>query len=421
MPSTSELPVAGGGLLHRRFLLGGGGLAVGMALAGPGSAADPIGTGSPPTMTLPGGPFSGYGAPSHWRQGVKRLLPNAPGRPGTGASRTPLEALEGTITPNGLHFERHHNGVPDIRPDEHRLLIHGLVRQPLTFSLESLLRYPMETHIRFIECAGNSGGLTAANIAQTGAGGLHGLLSCSEWTGVRVSTLLEEAGIDPGAQWVIAEGADSAAMSRSIPLWKCLDDAIIALYQNGEAIRPEQGFPMRLLLPGFQGNTNVKWLRRLKLADGPVYARDETSKYSQLLADGRTRVFPLEMKVKSVILKPSPGLTLQGPGLYEISGLAWSGLGRIRRVDVSADGGLSWAQAALNGPVLPKSLTRFRLPWRWDGAPLNLISRAVDDLGEVQPTHAAWTAPFAPGQSYHYNAITGWAIDASGAVRSARV
>jgi len=279
----------------------------------------------------------------------------------------------------------------------------------------------METHVRFIECAGNSGGLTAAQIAQTGAGGLHGLLSCAEWTGVKLSTLLEEAGVGPRAQWVIAEGADSAAMSRSVPLWKCLDDAIIALYQNGEAIRPEQGFPMRLLLPGFQGNTNVKWLRRLKLTEGPVYARDETSRYSQLLVDGRTRVFPLEMKVKSVILKPSPGLTLQGPGLYEISGLAWSGLGRVRRVDISADGGLTWAQAALSAPVLPKALTRFRLPWQWDGAPLNLISRAVDEFDEVQPTHAAWMAPFAPGQSYHYNAVCGWAIDATGSVRSTRV
>jgi sulfane dehydrogenase subunit SoxC len=421
MKIIHQAPAAAGGLLDRRAMLGGGALAAGVAVAGTGAAEVSIAAGSPTVMTRPGGPFTGYGLPSHWRKDVQRLLPNAPGRPGTGTSRTPLERLEGTLTPNGLHFERHHNGVPDIDPEQHRLLIHGLVRQPLNFSLEALLRYPMETHVRFIECAGNSGGMIAPQIAQTGAGGLHGLLSCAEWTGVKLSTLLDEAGIDPRARWVIAEGSDSAGMSRSIPLWKCLDDAVIALFQNGEAIRPEQGFPMRLLLPGFQGNTNVKWLRRLKLAEGPVYARDETSKYSQLLADGRTRVFPLEMHVKSLILKPSPGLTLQGPGEYEISGLAWSGLGRIRRVDVSADGGRSWAQAALATPILPKALTRFRLPWRWDGSPLNLISRATDEFGEVQPAHAKWSAQFAPGQSYHYNAICGWAVDSAGVVSSVRV
>ena len=200
-----------------------------------------------------------------------------------------------------------------------------------------------------------------------------------------------------------------------------MDDAVIALFQNGEPIRPEQGFPMRLLLPGFQGNANVKWLRRLKLTRAPTYTRDETSRYSLLMADGRTQVFPLELGVKSVILKPSPGLTLRGPGAYEISGLAWSGAGKVRAVEVSADGGKSWASAALDGPVLPKALTRFRIAWRWDGSPLTLLSRAIDETGARQPTRAAWKALYAPGQSYHYNAINAWAVDAAGGIRAAHV
>ena len=193
--------------------------------------------------------------------------------------------LEGTITPAGLHFERHHNGVPDIDPGQHELFIHGMVKRPLAFSLDALMRYPMETHIRFVECAGNSGAFSQPQPQQMTAGELNGLLSCSEWTGVRLSTLLAEAGVTKEAKWVIAEGADAAAMSRSIPLEKCMDDAMIALYQNGEAIRPEQGFPMRLLLPGFEGNMNVKWLRRLNVTDAPVDARDETSHYTELMPE----------------------------------------------------------------------------------------------------------------------------------------
>lgn len=406
---------AGGGLLHRRTLLRGGLLALGAGSAAAAQEAG-IGAGSPASMKAPGAPFSAYGMPSHWRQSIRRAIASPPGRPGTGISRTPLEYLEGSITPTGLHFERHHNGVPDIDPDRHQLYIHGLVKRPLAFGLDALMRYPMESHVRFVECAGNSGGMVAPEPAQQGAGGLHGLVSCSEWTGVPLSVLLDEAGVDPKAKWILAEGADAAGMSRSVPLWKGMQDAMIALYQNGEPLRAENGFPMRLLLPGFQGNINVKWLRRLKLVEGPVYTKDETSRYSELMPDGKARIFMLQMGVKSVITRPSPGLTMSGPGVYEISGMAWSGSGRIRKVEVSADGGRSWAEAQLGELNPSKGVTRFRAPWAWSGQPALLISRATDETGAVQPPRKAWLAEYAPGQAYHYNALTSWGVDASGKV-----
>ena len=288
-----EETVAGNGLMDRRALLRSALFTAGIAAAGVGAAQadDGVGADAPEWMKTPGRPFSAYGTPSKWQEKVQRVFTIAPGRAGTGVSRTPLQLLEGTITPGGLHFERHHNGVPDIDPGQHELFIHGMVKRPLAFSLDALMRYPMETHIHFVECAGNSGAFGSAQPLQITAGELNGLLSCSEWTGVRLSTLLAEAGVTKEAKWVIAEGADAAAMSRSIPLEKCMDDAMIALYQNGEAIRPEQGFPMRLLLPGFEGNMNVKWLRRLNVTDAPVDARDETSHYTELMPSGKARQF----------------------------------------------------------------------------------------------------------------------------------
>lgn len=411
---------AGGGLLHRRHLLSGSVVSAGLVAASGARAADPVGEASPATMTHPGRPFSAYGSPST-RSPLARLTSSLPGRAGTGSSRTPLERLEGVVTPSGLHFERHHNGVPDIDPQQHRLVIHGLVARPQAFSLEALERYPKTSHLRFIECAGNSGGMTAKDAPQASAGALHGLLSCSEWTGVPLSILLDECGVDRTAGWVIAEGADASGLSRSVPLAKCLDDAVIALYQNGEPLRPEQGYPMRLLLPGYEGNINIKWLRRLKVVAGPGYTKDETSRYSELMPGGKARIFTLPAPVKSVILRPSFGLTMSGPGLYEVSGLAWSGLGRVRRVEISADGGRSWTDAALEGPVLPMALTRFRLPWTWGGQPAVLMSRATDEAGDRQPTRTAWLAQYAPGQAYHYNAINSWAVDATGAVRTVHV
>ena len=370
---------------------------------------------SPLSMQTPGAALSGFGGRDRSDDGLQRIVPDLP-FPGTGSSRTPLQLLKGTITPNGLHFERHHNGVPAIDPATHELLVHGLVRQPLLFRYEDLLRYRRETRTLFVECSGNSGTIAAAEPVQASAGQLNGLLSCSEWSGVRLSTLLDEAGIAPGARWVQAEGADAAGMTRSIPLSIALDDAMIALFQNGRPIEPAQGFPMRLLLPGIEGNASVKWLRRLKLMAAPAFSRDETSKYTDLRADGKAEMFSLRMGVKSIILDPSFGLDLRGPGYHEISGLAWSGRGRVREVEVSADGGASWAKAALDGPVLPQALTRFRLPWRWNGGPATLMSRATDETGAVQPRRDAWLARYAGGQGYHCNAVQSWGVDPSGRI-----
>lgn len=415
-------PVAGNGLLDRRFFLRAG-AAAGLAATATVAEAQSIGQGSPPSMLKKGADFVGYGTPSHWRDNIQRILVQNPpaARVGVGSSRTPWHLLEGTITPGGLHYVRNHNGTPDIDPNQHTLLIHGLVKQPLVFTLDSLLRYPMESRIHFMECAGNSGGQNAPQPPQATVGDIHGLLSGSEWTGVKLSTLLDEAGLDPKASWILAEGADGVGMSRSAPLWKAMDDAMIALYQNGEPIRPEQGFPMRLLLPGFQGNTNVKWIRRLKVTEGPTHTRDETSRYTELMPDGKARQYMLQMEPKSFIIKPSFGMNMQGPGYYEISGVAWSGLGRVTKVEVSADGGKSWAEAALSGPVLPKALTRFRMPWMWSGQPATLMSRTTDEKGVTQKTHAEWAAQYAPRQNFHMNAIQSWAIAADGKVSNVYV
>ena len=410
---------AGNGLLDRRSLLRAGVLAAGIAGIGAGvaQAAETIGADAPEWMKTPGRSFSPYGMPSKWQEKVQRSFTLLPGRPWTGTSRTPLHLLEGTLTPNGLHFERHHNGVPDIDPNRHELVIHGLVKRPLAFSVETLMRYPMESQIHFVECSGNSGSFNQREPQQTTAGGLNGLLSCSEWTGVRLATLLGEAEVNREAKWVIAEGADAVAMSRSVPLEKCLDDAMIALYQNGEAIRPEQGYPMRLLLPGFEGNMNVKWLRRLKVMNEPVNARDETSHYTELMPNGKARQYMFLQGVKSAIIKPSFGMNMKGPGFYEVSGLAWSGSGRVSKVEVSTDGGNRWTLAALAPPVLSKALTRFRLPWQWDGRPSTLMSRATDEKGAVQPTRSAWVSQYSPVQFYHFNGIQGWRVEADGTVK----
>jgi sulfane dehydrogenase subunit SoxC len=357
-----------------------------------------------------------YGERSHFEDDVVKTLLMEPGTVGAGASFTPHHRLEGTITPSGLHFERHHNGIPEIDPAQHRLLIHGLVERPLFFDLEALSRYPLVSRIRFLECSGNGRMNIGPTPAQATAGELYGLLSCSDWTGVPLSILLHEAGLLPGARWVVAEGADSAAMVRSVPLEKILDDAIIAIYQNGERLRPGNGYPMRLFLPGWEGNASVKWLRRLKVTSEPVMARDETSKYTDLQPDGRARMFTFPMGVKSLITSPSGEQRMHGPGLYQISGIAWSGAGRIARVDVSADGGETWAEAALSEPVLSKSLTRFRIPWRWDGGPAVLQSRAVDETATAQPTRDALLDERGVQFYYHYNAVQSWAVTEDGEV-----
>ncbi len=408
-------PVAGNGILSRRIfleraLIGGAAAGAGVSAA----AAEPLAV--PRWMKEPGEDFVGYGQPSRFENKVVRALaaPANPATRGIGTARTPLHLLDGMITPSGLHFERSHSGIPEIDPDQHRLVIHGLVKRPLVFTMEALSRYPRESRIAFVECAGNSGALNAPQPQPLNLPAIHGLLSCSDWTGVRLSTLLDEAGVDPRAKWMLAEGADSASMSRSIPLAKAMDDAMLCLYQNGERVRPSNGYPLRLLLPGFEGNTNVKWLRRLKLVEEPVMTKDETSKYTILLKDEKAWQFVFPLEVKSVITSPSPGLTLKGPGFYQISGLAWSGNGRIRQVEVSADGGASWAPAALQDPILPKAPVRFRAPWQWNGGPAVLQSRATDDTGMVQPTRAQFAAERGLRGQYHYNAIASWRIDEKG-------
>ena len=413
-------PVAGQGRLDRR-----GFLTQGLALLGAGSLATsamtPAGAADPPALPLwmqsPGAPLSGYGSPAKYESTVMRTnIQSLPGTTGSGASRTPLEALDGMITPSGLHFERHHSGVPDIDPAQHRLLIHGLVQRPLLFTVEALLHYPMVSHVYFLECSGNSRPMYGTTPPALTCGQVHGLVSCSEWTGVPLRILLQEAGADPRAPWLLAEGADAAAMSRSVPMAKAMDDAFLALYQNGERLRPENGYPVRLFLPGYEGNMSVKWLRRLKVMPTPAMTKDETSKYTDLQADGTAHMFTFPMAVKSVITRPSPGVSLQGPGLYEVSGLAWSGHGTIKTVEVSADGGQTWAAAALAAPVLPRALTRFRTAWKWNGAPVVLKSRATDDTGTVQPTRDALVAAHGTNASYHYNAIQAWQVGANGEV-----
>ncbi len=416
--SGSFEAAAGNGLLHRRLflahgaaLLGAGGM--GLLSARPAAAA-PLEV--PAWMKAPGTPMSAYGQPSKYESDVQRVVGGTPNVVGNGVSFTPHHRLHGTITPNSLHFERHHSGVPDIDPQQHRFLIHGAVRRPLTFTVDALLRYPTVTQIHFLECAGNSGSNLAPQPPQAPCGVIHGLMSCSEWTGVPLSILMDEAGVDRSAGWVLAEGGDAAAMSRSVPLAKIMDDAIVALYQNGERLRPENGYPMRLFLPGYEGNMNVKWLRRLQVTTAPTMTRDETSHYTDVLLNGKALILTYPMEVKSVITNPSTGLTMQGPGLYEITGLAWSGLGKIGRVEVSADGGRSWADAALSEPVLSKAFTRFRMPWRWDGGPAILESRAIDETGAVQPTRESIVSERGERQNYHNNAIQAWSIAASGEV-----
>jgi sulfane dehydrogenase subunit SoxC len=421
-------PVAGNGLLDRRTLLGGsvllaGATGVGLTTSPTGATAEPLT--DDPWSLAPGITIPPYGQPSRFEAKVVRTLTNPNLEPRPSAARTPHHLLNGTITPNGLHFVIARGGYPDIDPDKYRLLVHGLVKQPAVYTLDALHRFPMVSRIAFIECGGNSAPFFSKEPVQANVQALHGLVSCAEWTGVMLSTLLEEAGVDPRAKWFLAEGADAPTMNRSVPLAKAMDDAMIALYQNGERINPSNGYPVRLLLPGYEGNMNIKWLRRIKLIEAPVMAWNETSRYTILLPSGKAWQFFFPQEVKSFITRPSPGMTVREPGFYEISGLGYSGNGAIKKVEVSADGGQSWASAALQAPVLSKALTRFRTPWNWDGRPVILQSRATDEAGNVQPTRAALVAeryqpksvpPGTPVLGEHFNAITSWAIDPNGKV-----
>lgn len=335
-------------------------------------------------------------------------------------SRTPLQDLHGIVTPSALHFERHHNGVPLLDPTRHRLLVHGLVEHPLIFSMDELKRFPATSRIMFVECSGNSGKEWKGPKGKT-VQEIHGLTSTSEWTGVKLATVLQEARLKPEATWILAEGSDAAAMTRSVPLDRVIDEAVLCYAQNGEPLRPEQGYPLRLLLPGWEGNTCIKWLRRLKLVTAPLMTREETSKYTDLMPDGTARQFTFEMEAKSVITSPSGGQRLLKPGFVEIRGLAWSGRGRVKKVEVSVDGGTTWHAAELQNPILPKCHTRFHHPWHWGGQATILQSRCTDETGYQQPTLQALVAVRGTNSYYHNNAIQSWKIDQSGQVHNVQV
>lgn len=407
----------------RRALLKGGGAlaAVAAAAALPTSRAEaaspPPGAAEWPVLNppwsgpgRPTGADGGYGLRSQFETVVRQPTP-------AGAdSFAPLQAFSGIITPSGLHYERVHAGIPTINPRTHRLLIHGMVDKPMIYTVEDLKRFPSMSRILFLECSGNSGG-TAHSARPKTVQEAHGLTSTSEWTGVKVSTLFSQVGVKDGAAWVLAEGADGALLSRSIPIDKMMDDAFIAYAQNGEAVRPENGYPIRLILPGWEGNTNIKWLRRLKIGDKPFMTREETSKYTDLITlTGKARQFTFVMEAKSVITFPSGGMALPGPGFYEVTGLAWSGRAPIRHVEVTTDGGKNWGLAALQEPVLPKAHVRFRFPWYWDGKETVIESRATDETGYLQPTKQFLMATEGVGPTYHYNGIQSWKIAADGSV-----
>ena len=359
----------------------------------------------------------GYGTRSQFETELRWRFPTPTKE--SSWTMSPLDRSLGMLTPSGLHFERHHGGIPTIDPARHTMIVHGMVERPKKYAMADVKRFPSVSRIHFIECSGN--GLTEwKKPTLKTVQGTHGLLSTSEWTGVQFATIAREVGLKPGAAWVLAEGADAAVMTRSIPLEKMLTDGIIAYGQNGEALRPEQGYPLRLILPGWEGNTHIKWLRRLEVSDKPFMTREETSKYTDLLKDGTARQFSFTMEAKSVITFPSGEMKLPGPGFYEVTGLAWSGRGRVARVEVSSDGGTSWHLASLQEPILPVATTRFRFPWLWDGKPAVLQSRCTDETGYTQPTLKQLVdirgANGAFGSIYHLNAIFSWAVAADGSV-----
>ncbi|WP_316160754.1 sulfite dehydrogenase [Bradyrhizobium sp. SZCCHNRI20481] len=412
---------------RRGFLTAAGGLAAtalaSQARAGAGNPAN-----QPPnvpewTRTLGEGvAVRPYGKPSKFEKDVvRRDVEWLTASRESSVSFTPLHELEGIITPNGLCFERHHGGVADVDPADHRLMIHGLVERPLLLTLDELKRYPRVNRIHFMECAANSG-MEWRGAQLNGCQFTHGMIHCVQYTGVSLRTLLEEAGVKTNGKWLLVEGADSASMDRSLPIEKALDDCIIAYKMNGEALYPEQGYPMRLVVPGWQGNLWVKWLRRIKVGDQPWHTREETSKYTDLLPNGKARRFTWAMDAKSVITSPSPQAPIKhGKGFTIVSGLAWSGNGKVKRVDVSLDGGRNWWPARIDGPVLDKALTRFYYEFDWNGEPLLLQSRVQDETGYVQPSKAELRKVRGYNSIYHNNGIQTWHVQANGEVENVEV
>lgn len=386
--------------------------------------------GDPAILNLPeysktlGNPVAaiGYGVPSKYEKNLQRR--ESPGLTSVrqaSVSFTPLQGLFGMITPSGLHFERHHQGWVDIDPSQHRLMINGLVKQARVFTMDDLMRLPSVSRIHFIECGANTGpewGRVALPTVQY----THGMISCSEFTGVLLSTLLDMCGVDrKKGKYVLAEGADGSGMTRTISMDMAMDDVIVAWAMNGEMLRPENGYPLRLVVPGVQGVSWVKYLRRIEVGDQPYYTKDETLHYIDLMPDGQHRQYTSIQECKSVITTPSGGQLLLDKGYYNVTGIAWSGRGKVKRVDVSVDGGRNWRTARLEGPILDKAITRFNIDWVWDGSPAILQSRAIDDTGYVQPKINQLRAVRGSKSIYHNNAIQSWKVSENNEVSNVQV
>lgn len=364
-----------------------------------------------PVVTIP------YGMPSKFEDNLQRR--ESPGLTRVSAasvSFTPLQALFGMITPSGLHFERHHQGWQDIDPTKHRLMVNGLVKRETIFTMADLMRLPSVSKIHFIECGANTG-LEWGNVAVPSVQYTHGMISCSEFTGILLSTLLDICGADlKKGKFVLAEGGDGSGLTRTIAMSTALDDVMVVWGMNGEMLRPENGYPLRLVVPGVQGVSSVKWLRRLEVGDMPYATKDEAMHYIDLLPNGLHRQYTSIQECKSVITSPSGGQQLLSRGFYNISGIAWSGRGKIKRVDISMDGGQNWRPARLQGPILNKSITRFNMDWNWDGKRSILQSRAIDETGYVQPTMRLLREVRGTRSIYHNNAIQSWLVDLNGEV-----
>ena len=416
--------------IRNAFAAASAGVAIPAALA----QGNPVPTegGDPNILTLPAHSIGlgqsvaadgGYGKPSQFESNVQRR--QSPGLTQTNqasVSFAPLQSLFGIVTPSGLHFERHHQGWWDIDPSKHRLMVNGMVKASKVFTVDEIMRLPSVSRFHFIECGANTA-VDWGNVAVPTVQYTHGMLSCSEFTGVPLITLLEMAGADlRNGKFVLAEGADGSSMTRTSPMSLILSGEVFVAYgQNGEMLRPEQGYPLRLIVPGIQGVSWIKYLRRIEVGDKPYAAKDEAVHYMDLMPDGKHRQYSGIQECKSVVTTPSGGQVLLDKGFYNITGLAWSGRGKVKRVDVSVDGGRNWRSARLESPVLTKALTRFNLDWVWDGSPTIIQSRAMDETGFVQPTYQQLRAVRGTRSIYHNNAIQSWLVQESGEVKNVQI
>ena len=379
----------------------------------------------PPWSTSLGKPVAAnpYGTPSRYEANlVRRESPGLTQVSGSSVAFAPLQGLFGIITPSGLHFERHHQGWHDIDPGRHRLMINGLVDKPMVFTMDDLMRLPSVSRLHFIECGANTG-MEWGNVAVPTVQYTHGMVSCSEFTGVPLKYLLDMCGADyKKGRFILPEGADGSSMTRTVPMEMVESGEIFVAYgQNGEMLRPENGYPLRLVVPGVQGVSWVKWLRRIEVGDQPWATKDEAVHYIDLMPDGQHRQYTSVQECKSVITTPSGGQILLDHGFHNITGLAWSGRGKITRVDVSTDGGVNWRTARLESPVESKALTRFNIDWVWDGKPALLQSRAIDETGYVQPTYGQLRKVRGTKSIYHNNAIQSWKVAESGEVSNVQI